>query len=143
MMWVLDDGPFGLLAREFDPTWEWPAPLLHVVDAVATNASRDKFGRRQALLDAQVDGAACVEVHSIAADSETAAFVYDHLRPDEVSATRDLGEDASIAFCAVEAREAVFVSADKPAAYLGLCELGAHASRPPSTFGPGCETATA
>jgi hypothetical protein len=63
-------------------------------------------------------------VHSIAADSSAADFLFDHLRAREASATRDLGEDETIAFCAVDATDAIFVSSDKQAVYLALSELG-------------------
>jgi hypothetical protein len=97
---------------------------LHVVDAVAIGAANDKSGRRQRLLAMHAGGKPCIEVHSIGSDSAAADFLFDHLRASEASATRDLGEDESIAFCAVEETGATFVSVDKQAAYLALCELG-------------------
>ncbi len=51
-MWVLDDGPFGLLAAEV-PASElaaWPVGLLAVVSTTAAAADNDQSGRRPALL---------------------------------------------------------------------------------------------
>jgi len=48
--WLVDDGPFGLLALERDPTWRWPTATLHIVQEVAAAAENDRSGRRAELL---------------------------------------------------------------------------------------------
>ncbi|MCC7385968.1 MAG: hypothetical protein IT384_29235 [Deltaproteobacteria bacterium] len=124
-IWVLDDGPFGLLARFFDPNQSWPAAVLHLVEEVAASAQNDKSGRRQKLLNLlDASGNATVVVRRIVVGTAAADFLFKHLRPFSTSATRDLGEDASIALCAVELTESVFVTMDKGAAYQALAELG-------------------
>ncbi len=123
-VWVLDDRPFGVLAQHLDPAWSWPAEAMHLVAEVAAGASRDKTGRRQKLLELSQGGRPCIAVHTLLASSPAGAMLWQHLRPNADSATRDLGEDASISFCATERRDAVFVTADKGAAFVALAELG-------------------
>jgi hypothetical protein len=123
-VWLLDDGPFGILAQEFDPGWSWPPSVIHLVGEVARAASRDRSGRRQALLSLASAGALCVEVHHVLAGTPAADDLYTHLRPSSAAATHDLGEHVSIAFCAIERPDAIFVTQDKAAAYLALAELG-------------------
>jgi hypothetical protein len=124
MKWVLDDGPLGLLAQWFCDDWRWPGTTLHVVDVVASAAGNDKSGRRAKLLSLSSEGEPSIAVHEIPADSAVAEMVIEHLRPDQSSSTKDLGEDVSIAYCAVQDLEATFVTTDKGAAYLALAELG-------------------
>lgn len=123
-MWVLDDGPFGELAFQFDAAWAWPASCLHVVGEVAKLADLDRSQRRRRLLDMSSGGTPSIEVHQIQVGSPASDMLYTHLRRDSVDATENLGEHASIAFCARVAPEAVFVPADKKAAFLALAELG-------------------
>jgi hypothetical protein len=63
-------------------------------------------------------------VHDMPANGQGALMLYSHLRRSVASATKNLGEDASIAFCACEALDAVFVSLDNNATYTALAELG-------------------
>jgi hypothetical protein len=70
------------------------------------------------------DGEPVFEVHSIRENSEAAAFLFEYLRPRAASATRNLGEDAAIAYCAIENTQSCFVTMDKGAAFLALAELG-------------------
>ncbi len=121
--WVLDDGPFGDLALQFDRGWTWPADAIHIVHEVALRADVDKSGRRQKLLEMKNAGSPCVRVHRLLVPSPAADMLYD-LRPDESDTDKDRGEHASIALCAIEQKEAAFVTNDKRAAYLALCELG-------------------
>jgi hypothetical protein len=65
-----------------------------------------------------------ITVRSLAIGSAAANLLLDYLRPDATNATRDLGEDESIAYCIEEARDATFVTMDKRAAYIALSELG-------------------
>jgi hypothetical protein len=122
--WVLDDGPFGLLAKNFDSSWSWPALCLHVVEEVASAAPQDRSGRRMRLLQQRQGDQPVVEVHRIIAGSPAAQYLFEYLRSNAPHATKNLGEDASIAFCAKERRDAVFVTMDKLAAFVALCELG-------------------
>jgi hypothetical protein len=124
MRWVVDDGPFGVLARYFEPSWPWGARTLEVVESVAAGASADKSGRRWTLLQAGSAEGRIVTVKSLAVGSPAAALVMDYLRRNETSATRDLGEDESIAYCMAEAADATLVTMDKRAAFIALAELG-------------------
>jgi len=123
-VWVLDDGPLGILARHYNAAWAWPARSLHTIAEVAAAASRDRSNRRKSLLDMQQSGEPVIEVHPIMVDSEAAHFLFEYLRPNAPSATKNLGEDAAIAYCAIERKDACFVTMDKGAAFLALSELG-------------------
>lgn len=122
--WVLDDGPFGSLAKHYNRVWSWPARFLHTVAEVASAASLDRSGRRNSLLDMQHSGQPVIEVHSIMAGSKAANFLFEYLRPRAASATKNLGEDAAIAYCVTERTDACLVTDDKHAAFLALAELG-------------------
>ena len=119
--WVLDDGPFGRLARQFDAGWRWPPQTFHVVEQVAAAAKNDRTGRRTQLLE-MPDSA--VAVHAVMPSSNAGRFIFDYLRSSETSATKDLGEDASLALCVFELPDSIFVVEDKAAAFLALAELG-------------------
>ena len=121
--WLLDDGPLGLLARYFDATWAWPAATLQVMREVALGAPADKSGRRQQLFT-MLDGAGAPCLRILDGGERTAEILFQHVRTSAASATKDLGEDASIAYCMAEAPDAIFVTMDKRAAYVGLAELG-------------------
>lgn len=122
-VWLLDDGPLGVLARAIDATWSWPEAALTVVREVADGASSDKTGRRAALLAMRAaSGGACVKVHD--GGPAAANMLWGHLRPQAAASTRDMGEDASIAVCATDLPDAVFVTMDKRAAYIAIAELG-------------------
>lgn len=122
--WVLDDGPFGTLAKHYSAAWSWPARSLHTVAEVASAASLDQSGRRNTLLAMSQSGEPVIEVHSIMAGSVAASFLFEYLRPHASSATKNLGEDAAIAYCAIERTDACFVTMDKGATFLALAELG-------------------
>jgi hypothetical protein len=122
--WVLDDGPFGTLAKHYNAGWSWPARSLHTVAEVASAAPRDQSGRRNSLLAMSQSGEPVIEVHSIMVGSEAARFLFEYLRPHAPRATKNLGEDAAIAYCAVERKDACFVTMDKGASFLALAELG-------------------
>lgn len=123
--WLIDDGPFGELARIFQPNWAWPAGTLHVVEEVSAAASQDKSGRRAKLLAMKdATGANSILVHPLVVGGPASKMLFDYLRPVAPSARKNLGEDASIAYAAREDTDAVFVAADKGACFLALGELG-------------------
>jgi hypothetical protein len=124
-LWVLDDGPFGTLARHHDASWHWPESALHLVSEVAMGAQHDKSGRRQRLLNMMSGGLPCIAVHDIHPGTPADAMLHNYLRQNATSARKDLGEDASVAFCALVQPEAVFVTQDQGAALVALSELGA------------------
>ncbi|HEU4539439.1 MAG TPA: hypothetical protein VFS00_35210 [Polyangiaceae bacterium] len=122
-LWLLDDGPFWVLSRFFDPAWAWPEGLMAVVREVADAAKRDKTGRREALLAMRApSGGPSVAVHD--GGPAANAMLWEHLRPRAAEATKNLGEDVSIAVCATELPSAVFVAMDKRSVYVALAELG-------------------
>ncbi len=123
-VWILDDGPLGLLARRYNPAWSWPSRSLHTLAEVASAAPLDKSGRRNSLLGMNQSGEPVIEVHSIMAGSPAARFLFEYLRPRASGATKNLGEDAAISYCAFERTDACFVTMDKGAAFLALAELG-------------------
>jgi hypothetical protein len=122
--WILDDGPFGTLALFFDSAWKWPPATLHVVREVASGARTDRSGRLQLLLSMMNAGQPCISVHDIQEGTPAAEMLYGYLRTDSTHATKDLGEDASIAFCAMVRPDALFVTQDRAAALVALAELG-------------------
>lgn len=119
--WLLDDGPLDLLAKEFDSAWSWPASTLHLAREVAEGAASSE-SRQRLLAMRDPAGAPCIQIHD--GNDDAKAVLFGHLRPEDAKAKRDLGEDASIALCLVQTPEAVFVTQDKPAAYVALAELG-------------------
>jgi hypothetical protein len=123
-VWVLDDGPFGILAKHYNPSWSWPARSLHIVEEVASAAPQDKSGRRQKLLAMRQSDGPVIEIHKIMTGSAAANYLFQYLRPSASSATKNLGEDASIAYCAIEQTDGAFVTTDKGAAFVALAELG-------------------
>jgi hypothetical protein len=121
--WLLDDGPLSLLSKSFDPAWAWPEGTITVVREVADTAKLDKSGRRAALLAMQApSGGPSVAIHDGGPSAN--AMLWGHLRPQAAKASKDLGEDVSIAVCATELPAAIFVTMDKRAAYIALAELG-------------------
>jgi len=94
------------------------------VDVVAGAAGQDRSGRRQQLLGMTSGGHPCIEVVSIPAGSDVERMVFTYLRPQYTHATRDLGEDVTIAHLALGDQDGVFVTCDKGAGYLAICELG-------------------
>jgi len=123
-VWIADVGPLGLLARVFDAGQPWPPGVLHVVRAVHGEAYGDGKGPRALLLDATTPEGPVVEVHDFEPGSAAQRMLDEYLRPDPEIGDKDEGEHASIALCVHEAPEAMFVTTDKPAAYLALAELG-------------------
>jgi hypothetical protein len=95
-----------------------------MVREVASGARTDKSGRRRKLLEMASNGAASITVHDILEGTPAATMLFEYLRLNSTDATKNLGEDASIAFCAMERTDAIFVTQDKGAALIGLAELG-------------------
>jgi len=123
--WLVDDGPFGELARQFDPAWSWPAGTLHVMEEVSSGAIEDRSKRRQSLLAMKTpQGEPVVVVHSLILGRPASKMLFEYLRPNAPNATKNLGEDASIAYAARESSTAVFVAFDKGACFLALGEIG-------------------
>ncbi|HEX4386193.1 MAG TPA: hypothetical protein VH083_24730 [Myxococcales bacterium] len=120
--WILDERPLEDLGIHFDPAWAWPASSLHVVGEVAARARRSP--RRTRLLNMSDSGRSSIEVHDIKAPSAAAEFLYGHLRKDSSDVNEDVGEHASIAFCAIVEPDGVFIADDKQASFLALAELG-------------------
>src|SRR5262249_45089007 len=80
-------------------------------------------GRRRSLLRVRdSSGQPSILVHDGGAEAQS--VLYGHLRTRAATADKDIGEDVSIAVCATELPEAVFVTMDKRAAYVALSELG-------------------
>lgn len=120
--WVLDCTPLVLLGRYAEVRWSWPAGTLEVVREVEAEAAPRRDGRR--ILDLGRPASPCVVVRDIRATSDAAAMLFQYLRAGASSATQNMGEDASIAFCAHEAPDAVFVALDNNATYTAVSELG-------------------
>lgn len=122
--WMLDDGPLGILARVAQPSWGWKPASFHLAESVAMCTALDKSGRRQALLAARAGGQDVVVKHAVSAGSMADGTLWGHLRTSSALATRDLGEDESIALLVHDLQELVFVVLDRKAAMVALAELG-------------------
>ena len=124
---VLDDGPFAVVAKHVNGAWAWPAATLHVVREVAVpplDRSRERHELRQRALALSCAAGPLIAVHDLLVGGPAAEYLYDHLRPQEGHSTLNLGEDVSIALCAVQMPAGVFVSMDKHAMMVALGELG-------------------
>jgi len=75
-------------------------------------------------LNLKVDEVPVVEVHSAVTGSDAATTLWTHLRASSTLASRDLGEDESIALLIHELKDLVFVVLDRKAAMVALAELG-------------------
>lgn len=122
--WMLDDGPFGILARCADASWSWRPSSFYVADTVAKGASKDKSGRRQDLLSLEMEGESVVIARAVEVGSDADTTLWGHLRKQQALASRDLGENESIALLIHEMADAVFVVLDRKAAMVAWAELG-------------------
>jgi len=82
--------------------------------------------KRRRLVEAEADGGPVVATHDLVVGSPAAAMYFGHLRPSRASQGGHVGEDESVAWCACEDTDAVFVSTDKGAIALAVAELGGH-----------------
>lgn len=122
MHWILDDGPFGHLAKVCSRygVVHWESRRLWVANTTAMAASPPS---RQ-LLAAEVDNDPLVSTFEISLGAgDPAEQVLVDLHPD-ISSTTDLAEHESIAWALVHDPEAVFVCADRRASLTALAELG-------------------
>lgn len=119
--WVLDDGPFGHLAKfvRVEALTNWSGERLFVAEQTELDARDDPA--RRVLLEANLTP---FKSFSIMIGTPAADIVFGHLRRTESRATANLAEHQSIAWLISESPEAVFVTEDKKAAFLALAELG-------------------
>lgn len=124
--WLLDAGPLTPLAGLVRAQWQWPAGTLHVCGEVAREArcsAGTMITPRQALLDLKTDGMPWVEVHRVALGTKAELYYRSRMAP--LLKTRfDAGEAESIALCAADATDMIFVTQDKTALYVAISELG-------------------
>lgn len=117
MQFVVDTGPLGQLARrirETETSWSFHVTSLWAVDIVWSELPSSS----QVLLSG------LIVQKQIPAIGPVADLYTRRYRTRRASTTRDAGEDASIAYCVREATSATFVTEDKDAALVALCELG-------------------
>ncbi len=119
--WILDDGPFGHLAKfaRVEDLTDWPQGRLYVAEQTVLDARHSPA--RHALLAA--DNTPFMSFN-IMVGTPAADIVYEHLRRTASRATANLAEHQSIAWVISERPDAVFVTEDKKAAFLALAELG-------------------
>ncbi|PRQ05798.1 hypothetical protein ENSA5_01180 [Enhygromyxa salina] len=123
MIWLLDSGPLDRLAQIAEPTWPWPGSLLHVAEMVAWE-QRDNTRVHRLLSHQTPANEAWIARHELPIGSPAERMYSTYLRPRRERATRDAGEDASIALCALALTDACFVVADGRAALWAMIELG-------------------
>ena len=122
MRWILDDGPFGHLAKvvQHQGTAGWEGGALLVAATTAALATPPS----QALLDLRAGDQPLIATFEIRLGAnDPAEQVLIDLHPDS-TATSDLAEHESIAWAQVHGLDAVFVCADRRAALTALAELG-------------------
>lgn len=119
----MDSGPLGHLAAVARPAWNWPAATIHLTHSVQQEVV-DAGYKKQDLLTRTTAGAPWCRVHDVPSDSQAARMFSEHLRPRQSNANRNVGEDETIALLATEARDGVFVLADRAATLTALAELG-------------------
>jgi hypothetical protein len=125
MRWILDAGVFGLLARVAGNDAHWRSGALHLSEGVAHECRKgDPRAQQTALLDAEVAGGRVVDVVSLLSGGAGFLMLFGHLRRTARSATADFGEHESIAICAFERADLVFVTLDHAALALAVSELG-------------------
>jgi hypothetical protein len=123
MRLMLDNGPLGQLAKLARERWSWPGATLHVAMAIAREGATGQLTR--AFLERRDDtGQPWVQQHDLDIDSDAHRMYHERLRPRSSHATKNIGEDASIALLAHELRDGVFVTMDGKAALSALVELG-------------------
>ncbi len=119
--WILDDGPFGLLAKfvRVEDLQSWPQDQLFVAEQTALDARPD--AARNALLAAD---SSPFQSFTVMMDTQAAQILFEHLRPTAGRATANLAEHQSIAWAICERQDAIFVVLDRKATSLALAELG-------------------
>lgn len=119
--WILDDGPFGDLARfvDVEEVERWPGGQLYIAEQTVLEAPVGS--NRRALLDADPSP---FQSFSITMGSPASDIIYNHLRRTAGRATANLAEHQSIAWAISERPDAIFVVVDRKATILALAELG-------------------
>lgn len=119
--WILDDGPFGILAKYVcvEDLKSWPPDVFFVSEQTALDATPDDT-RNQILSAEQTP----FQSFQIMMDTRAADIVYGHLRITAGRATANLAEHQAIAWAICENKEAIFVVIDRKATSLALAELG-------------------
>jgi len=112
--WIIDDGPFDLLAKVVDVNGldAWPLGQFLVAQATADAAVE----RRKALLDAHPTPFVPFNVLD---SSRAVEILFLHLRQPSKS-TANLAEHESIAWAIAERPDSIFVVFDKRAVVLAL-----------------------
>jgi hypothetical protein len=123
VIWLLDTGPLGLLALnfDFDEEREWPAETLHVTSHVVEEARN--HAKVSQFLQRETANGRCVRVHEITARSAAGQRLAS-IRGDAATALKNLGEDASVALCLTDLDQAILVTDDNRSAFMALQELG-------------------
>lgn len=125
MRWILDDGPLDYLASlaDLSKLVSYPAGRLCVAPATAA-AARQSESRSRLLSTPAADGGAIFHRFEIfLSDDDPAAELLLRLRGEEHTPV-NLAECEAIAWAAVHAEDAVFVTQDKTPAYTALAVLG-------------------
>ena len=119
--WILDDGPFGHLAKIIGNgnLQNWPTGQLFVAEQTAVDAEHDQA--RKALLTANPTP---FRTFRIMMGTEAFEIVFGHLRRLQSRTTANSAEHQSIAWIITEQKDGVLVTEDKKAAFLALAELG-------------------
>mgnify|MGYP001765908661 CR=1 FL=1 len=127
-LWIIDEGPFGLLSLNVDHgrIASWPAGEFAVTGTTALAAQRDPSRMRVGALSvkSQEQDGSVIRVIEILTDTDAARVLYEHLRKDQVVASDDLAEHEAIAWALTSGEEAILVTMDRRAALTALAELG-------------------
>lgn len=123
-VWIIDDGPLGMMADEitFQGFSSWPTNAFFVAQAT-WDAAQPSAPRRNFLQTTTPAGEPVVRPFEVMAGGEADDFLYGHLRRNQ-SYAANLAEHQAIVWALLERPDAVFVTADKKAAMEALSELG-------------------
>jgi hypothetical protein len=123
--WILDDGPLDILASltDLSKLTDYPTGRLFVAPATAESAKRSE-SRSRLLAVAAPDGQRVFDRFEVflTTDDPAGAVLWE-LRMEEQSPA-NLAEYEAIAWAAVHADDAIFVTGDKRAAAIALAVLG-------------------
>lgn len=124
MRWILDDGPFDVLASvQPEGLIRYPPRYLVIAQSTAL-AAKQSEGRTRLLGLRNPDGGSLIDVFEvIVSGSDPAGTVFLALHPDETSSL-DRAECEAIAWALTRSDDAVFVTEDTRAALTALAELG-------------------
>jgi len=125
-IWILDDGPIGVLAANIDisSVGSWPTGHFAVANQTYLDAQPgDTCSRRDLILAESTSGERIFRKFEIQMGSTAAEILYNHFNANPRN-TLDLAELETMSWILAEDADAILVTFDKRAALTALAELG-------------------